>query len=69
MANTISLETILDMLKPLSASNKRWLADKLYSEAAKEKKTCELDKALEEAHTGKLTTYNSVEDFFQKMGI
>lgn len=29
---TISLEAILNMLKPLSAKDKKWLADRLYEE-------------------------------------
>lgn len=29
---TISLEAILNMLKPLSAKDKEWLADRLYEE-------------------------------------
>ena len=33
MNATLSLESILQMLQPLSADNKRWLAEKLYEEA------------------------------------
>ena len=33
MNATVSLEGILQMLRPLSADNKRWLADKLYEES------------------------------------
>lgn len=62
MANMISLDTIFDMLKPLSSDSKRWLADKLYNEIAKEKKICELDKALEEAHNASLYRFDNVKD-------
>lgn len=33
----ISLESILDLLKPLSTNNKKWLADRLYEEIAEER--------------------------------
>lgn len=36
MKVTVSLEGILQILQPLSADNKRWLAEKLYEEAEEE---------------------------------
>ena len=38
MQTTISLNAILDMLRPLSVSNKKWLADRLYEQAVAEEK-------------------------------
>lgn len=35
----ISLESILNMLKPLSANNKKWLADRLYEEISEKETT------------------------------
>lgn len=32
MQGTIGLQSVLEMLRPLSDSNKRWLADRLYEE-------------------------------------
>lgn len=34
MRTTISLNAMLDMLMPLSRSNKKWIADKLYEDIA-----------------------------------
>ena len=36
MNATVSMEGILQMLRPLSADNKRWLASKLYEEVEEE---------------------------------
>ena len=36
MNATVSLEGILQMLRPLSADSKRWLANKLYEEVEEE---------------------------------
>lgn len=33
------------------------------------KKRCGLDEALEDIKTGRVTTYNSVDEYFEKMGI
>ena len=33
---TLSMESILQMLQPLSADNKRWLAERLYEESREE---------------------------------
>ena len=38
MNATLSLEGILQMLQPLSADNKRWLAEKLYQSVEEEER-------------------------------
>lgn len=38
MQGTLSLNTILSMLTPLSMSNKKWLADRLYEQVEQPKK-------------------------------
>lgn len=38
MQGTLSLNTILNMLAPLSVSNKKWLADRLYEQVESPKK-------------------------------
>ncbi len=39
MNTNISLDTLLDMLRPLNSDNKRWLAARLYEEAEEESLT------------------------------
>jgi hypothetical protein len=38
MQMTISLNTMFNMLQPLSPSNKKWLADRLYEDIKRQKK-------------------------------
>lgn len=64
MNASIPIQSILNMLTNLSDSNKRWLADKLY-EQVKSAEMCQLDKALHEAHTGKLYHADTVEELMK----
>ena len=65
MNATLSLEGILQMLQPLSADNKRWLAEKLYQSVEEEERftpyTMEeinawIDESLADVKAGRVLT-------------
>lgn len=56
MANSISLSNIFEMLSGLTASNKVWLADKLYESAREDNE----QKAHEEECDALLSTFQQV---------
>lgn len=69
-SNTISMNDILGMLSTLSIDNKKWLADKLNEEVAKETSNlydCGLDEALDDVRKGRVYKASSTEDMFKKI--
>lgn len=56
MGNSISLSSIFDMLSGLTASNKMWLADRLYESAKEDNER----KAHEEECDALLSTFKQV---------
>lgn len=58
--NTLSIDSVLAMLTPLSNDNKKWIADKLYEQVESDHEV-ELDKAIKAAHTEDLHHADTVE--------
>ena len=76
MNATVSLEGILQMLRPLSADNKRWLANKLHEEVEEEEEhltpyTMEelharIERSLADAKAGRVHTTEEVRHMMER---
>lgn len=75
MQGTISLKNILSMLTPLSTSNKKWLADRLYEQIAQPKelvfpsitKDFKVSKEVEELSFGTVPEGVDIDKEMEKM--
>lgn len=67
MQGTLSLNTILEMLAPLSASNKKWLADRLY-EQVEQPQTAEIDPDIKAMEIGFRCPKGLSDDYKKEIG-
>lgn len=75
MQATVSMDALLDLLRPFTTSNKKWLADRLYEQVAQE-----IDderilhspaylEALDDVENGRITAYKNADELFAKFDI
>lgn len=74
MDTVISMQAILDLLKPCSVDTKKWLADRLYEEINREEQAQILSsaaykEAIDDIQGGRVTTYSSSQEMFDKFHI